>query len=225
MFFDQTTHKCIDLEKNANAESFVPAGKTSDGTTFEFLSRWDNERVEIWLVGYYDNGEVRFVRELYDGDPGSKTCMLRLQGEIAISAATGRIEVHLDVDGTSASSPSAKDWSSVIDDRFVFDPSGNGWKEGTFALDDTQGVIGVHRSRSTGASPRSRPGTASGCPATGHELTEAHPDNLGPHTTHTYAFPGTYHVLQLCYEDSYPAEEDQFQADVREGFVTITAVE
>ena len=166
-------------------------------------------------MGYYDNGEVRFIRELYDADPGAKACMLRLQGEIAIDAETGRIEVHADVDVTSKTTPGKGDWLAALDKHFVFDVSGNGWYEGTIALPDATGSVGETITLGRGEDPDSY----TSCvwhPGDGTRLDPGHADNAGETAADVYVFPGTYQVMQLCYEGAPVRGQDPFPARLRE---------
>jgi hypothetical protein len=218
----ETMRNCTADQSQAESDTTSLGVQSVDGTTLEIGSRWENRRVELFLIARYPNDEVRFVRELYDGDPGQKTCMLAVDGQVTFDHLTGRLQLVLDVDGTAKSSPAPNDWHSVTDGTYVFDASGNGWLE-----DDAPDVMDpVVAGQEVVLSPGTVPGAGEECvwhPGDGTRITPDDEDNDGSSATHTYAFPGTYQVLQLCYDGTEPPEEDQFQADVWEMTVVVEA--
>ena len=226
-FAHQTHHECRAEEKKAEHDAFEPLATTPDGSTFEFAVRWDNQRVQLYLIGKYANDEVRFVRELYDFDPGPKACMLELAGNIDIDELTGRTEVDIAVDVTANATPAAEDWTNAFDWTFVFDASGNGWvDESTRNELVAAGAVAGEPVTFTGGM-ESQFGNCVWYPGDGARITPGDPDMdpLARSATHTYAFPGTYHVMQLC---SFALGEvdghalDPFSAWVREGTITVT---
>lgn len=206
--YDNVTIKnCAQDEVNAIGATFAAGGTASDGTHFEIGARWNNDRVEVFLIGKYDNGQIRFVRELYDGDPGQKTCKLDIDGSIAVDPESGRVEVVFDVEGTAKDNPAPNDWFAITDDTFVFDLSGNGWVEGLL-LDN---LVGFHAGEQLTLSGGTLPSVGEDCvwyPGDGSRIAPTDNDNHANTATHTYAFPGEYHVMQLCYDEADPTHPE-----------------
>lgn len=227
-FAHETHHECRAQEKKAEHDEFTPLATTPDGSTFEFAARWDNQRVQLFLIGRYANGEVRFVRELFDDDPGPKACMLDITGTIDIDEDTGRTWMKVDVNVTSNATPAPEDWDDGFVDTFLFDAAGNGWHAGS--VDDALTAPGA-----VAGTPVELLGGNIGLPlldcvwypGDGTRITPGDPDmgELSTTAWHTYTFPGTYHVMQLCYTG--PATSaggnilDPYQALVVEGTVTV----
>ena len=220
-----TLKDCITVEKNATFQSYVPAAVTADGSTFELDVRWDNERVQLYLVGRYSNREVRFVRELFDADPGTKTCKVGLDGTIDTDPDTGRIQIDLELSATTKETPQPADWTRFLDETFVFDASGNGWLAGTSLEPSAAATTGVPTDLVDGRF--ALPGqTCIWYPGDGTWILPGDEDHHGASATHTYAMPGTYRSMQVCYETSFPGPDenqtDRHQGDLVERTVEVT---
>ena len=133
-----TTFWCLD-EGTLTSGRF---GTSDDGTYLEMSARsGGGDRIEVYLVGYYPGGEVRFVREMIDVE-------------------------YLDVDGTAC-----RLWRITA----VPTPSGTS--------------VSVSGGATGGDTCVWYPGDGSS--------EESHASTF----SHTYTFPGTYRVMQVCYED------------------------
>jgi hypothetical protein len=228
-FAHQTHHECRAEEKKAEHDEFVPLAVTSDGSTFEIAARWDNQRVQLFLIGRYANGEVRYVRELDDSNPPDKACMLHITGDIQIDEATGATTVEIDVDVTNKTTPTDEQWNDGFDGAFLFDASGNGWALSTQAVDLLEATGAVAGEPVTITDLTTYPGEPSTCvwyPGDGTRITPGDPDvsEDGTSVQHTYAFPGTYQAMKVCYRGpltAYDRVQDPYGGQVTKGTVTV----
>ncbi|MCC7077562.1 MAG: hypothetical protein IT198_10590 [Acidimicrobiia bacterium] len=185
--------------------------RLSDGSYLKMSVRHDlsgspfggsfSTRLEVYLVGYFPDGSVRFVRQLTDKvDSGFDTNPFD-----ALSCAQWNVSGSISKDSAGALKVSTylkslhdgADWTSKGSQVMRLDASGNGGTIGAtkhvYVDDETQSVS------ASGGLPAPGGGMCIWYPGDGTAVEQAPGDPAS--LTHTYAAPGRYHVFQVCYMD------------------------
>ncbi len=176
------TYWCIG-ESTETSGSF---GTLDDGTYLKMSGRsGGGGRIEVYLVGYYANGQVRFVREMIDENYGTVCQNWRITADPTPSA-TGGFELDVEVERKVL----AGRWKTKWTTEYAYDASGNGGKNpGSLTATPSGRGVSVTGGSTSGDQCIWYPGDG---------------DAVESNTTtfsHTYGFPGTYRVMQVCYSD------------------------
>ena len=206
-----TTSQCAGEDQ----DDWGPFAEMSDGTYFEIEVRHGSGgRVEVLLVGYYDTGHVRFVRELHDDDYGWGIACNKWKVEADFDTETHADAGLLILDLELNRKKNLGRYKEKLDTTFVFDASGNGWEEdGT--LTTSTSVAGEDAAFSGGHDGTGSKSICQWLPGDGQVIDA---DPADPSTfTHVYDFAGNYAVMQLCYDD-----DNRNKPDVSWATVTIS---